>query len=172
MLIVWKVFVSAISIIILTGCGYPQEPSPSSQRNFTSNYQPTLMSRQLLENSVSIKNSSNIYQAGKIYLYKNYIFINEKYKGFHIIDNTNGSLPTKIGFIAIAGSLDMAIKNDVIYVDNSTDLVANNAKDINNIVETKRFRSTFPEPIAPDGGSYTKSNEEKEANITGWTLRE
>lgn len=67
---------------------------------------------------------------GKIYYYGNHVFINEKFEGIHIIDNSNPEAPSNVGFIAIPGNLDIAIRNNILYADNYTDLIA---VDINQI---------------------------------------
>lgn len=154
--------------LFLVSCWYYRDPVPINT-TFSTYYKPTLMSRSLLESSISYKPARTIEKAGKIYLYGNFIFINEKYKGFHVIDNTSEINPTNIGFINVPGCLDMAIKSDIVYIDNATDLVA---LDISNVAEfkvTKRIRNTFKEPSAPDGGTYTKTNLEEDAIIVGWS---
>src|SRR5258706_3123876 len=47
-----------------------------------------------------------IENPGKIFLYGNYIFLNEIDKGVHIIDNSNPSNPVVKAFIDIPGNLD------------------------------------------------------------------
>lgn len=154
---------------IITSCIPREEVSPKQERTaWVSSYKPLLMSRKVLETSVSIKPPRNIANPGKFYLYNQYILINEKYKGFHIIDNIDDKKPVNIGFISIPGSLDLAIKNNVAYADNATDLVAIEIHDLRKVTVSKRFKNTFKEPTAPDGGIYIKSNEESEAIIVGW----
>lgn len=61
---------------------------------------------------------------GKLYFYQDYIFINEKYEGIHIIDNSNPETPQNIGFIRIPGNIDIAIKGQTLYADNYSDLLS------------------------------------------------
>lgn len=82
---------------------------------------------------------------GKIYLYGNYIFLNEINKGVHIIDNSNPSSPQKISFIDIPGNLDIAVKGNTLFADLFTDLLA---IDISNPLQaslTKVIPKVFPE---------------------------
>lgn len=81
---------------------------------------------------------------GKIYFYDNYLLINERKKGIHIIDNSNVKSPKNIGFIKIDGNIDIAIKEDMLYVDSYDDLLA---IDITNITAPKlanRTDAVFP----------------------------
>ncbi|TCV15128.1 hypothetical protein EDC17_101524 [Sphingobacterium alimentarium] len=60
---------------------------------------------------------------GKIYIYKDYLFINEPTKGVHIFNNANPSNPIPISFLPISGNVDMAVKDNVLYADNHVDLL-------------------------------------------------
>jgi len=65
-----------------------------------------------------------IQSPGKIFLYGNYIFLNEIDKGVHIIDNSNPARPVIKAFVDIPGNLDIAVKGNTLYADLYTDLVA------------------------------------------------
>src|SRR5690606_39684165 len=62
---------------------------------------PIKMSVAEFRNSVDVISPVPMAESGKIYVYKDLIFVNDKYKGVHIIDNSNPSAPKKIGFIKI-----------------------------------------------------------------------
>jgi hypothetical protein len=115
-------------------------------------YSPVYMQRSEMENAVRIEPARPLSVTGKIYLYKQYILVNEKYKGIHVIDNSNPSLPQNKYFIHIDGCIDMAMKNDILYADNAIDLLA--LKTTNNFASiqvTERVRAAFPEIASPDG---------------------
>ncbi len=61
---------------------------------------------------------------GKFYLYKQLILINEIREGIHFLDNSDPSHPKHLGFIKIPGNIDMAVKENVLYADNYSDLIA------------------------------------------------
>ncbi|TMI66179.1 MAG: hypothetical protein E6H07_09835 [Bacteroidetes bacterium] len=65
----------------------------------------------------------SIESPGKLYMYGNYIFLNDIDKGVHIIDNTNPSNPVVKAFINIPGNLDIAVKGNTLYADLFTDMV-------------------------------------------------
>ena len=73
-----------------------------------------------------------IDQLGKIYYKDGTIYAVEQYKGIHVIDNADPSSPIQTHFLEIVGVRDIAIKGDIMYVDNVTDLVS---LDISNIAE-------------------------------------
>jgi hypothetical protein len=60
---------------------------------------------------------------GKIYIYGNYIFLNEFDEGIHIFDNSQPSSPQNLAFIPIPGSQDLAVKGNFLFADSYSDLV-------------------------------------------------
>jgi hypothetical protein len=80
---------------------------------------------------------------GKIYIYGNYLLINEPTKGIHILDNTNPANPVNKSFIPIAGNLDLAVNSNILYADNYVDLLAFDISNINNISLVKRVEDVF-----------------------------
>lgn len=86
-----------------------------------------------------------IVTTGKIYLYNNTIFLNERNKGVHIIDNSNPANPVNKGFINIPGNEDIAIRNNILYADCFTDLLAIDISDINNVVLKNYVGNIYPE---------------------------
>lgn len=96
---------------------------------------------------------------GKIYMYGNYIFMNEVNKGVHIIDNTDPSHPINKAFISIPGNLDIAVKGSVLYADLFTDLLAIDISDPLQAKVVKQLSHIFPERIysgtfVPDSTMY------------------
>jgi len=67
------------------------------------------------EEAVEITDPIEIVESGKIYAYKNYIFINDVYRGLHVLDNTNPESPQPIKFIKLEGNNDISIKDDRLY---------------------------------------------------------
>lgn len=136
--------------------------SPSSK------YVPVFMTRTDLEKSVSYKEGKReMKDPGKIYIHGDRIFVNEKYKGVHIIDNSNPANPLQTGFILAPGCIDMAVKENIIYMDNAVDFVA---FDMQNKTETKRIKNFFPErKNSPDGSNYDSGhNRPKDYILIGW----
>ena len=115
-------------------------------------YTPIFISRETLENSVKyIPGARDMIQTGKIYYRTPYIYVNERYKGVHVINNTNPANPVNEGFILAPGCIDMAVKGNILYIDNAVDLVS---IDLDSRQVTKRIRNVFPEPSPPENFFY------------------
>ena len=106
--------------------------------------------------SVKVQEAKNIQESGKIYAWRDYIFINDKNEGVHIIDNSDPFNPQNFKFLKIPRNMDIAIKDEKLYADNGMDLVVFDISDINNIKETARVKDVFPNyyQAAPEGVSY------------------
>jgi len=115
-------------------------------------YLPVYMNRTEMERVVKIEPGRPLQSTGKIYLYGQYILVNEKYKGIHIIDNSDPAAPENIAFLHIDGCIDMAMKNNILYADNAIDLIALKTTDnFSSVQVTERIRNIFPETESPDG---------------------
>lgn len=108
---------------------------------------PLVMSKEEFATSVDVIAPQPIDESGKIYAYQDYIFINDKYKGVHVIDNSNPENPQKIAFIKIAGNVDISIKDDYLYADSISDLVVLDISDISNIEIVNRLLDVLPDNV-------------------------
>ena len=104
---------------------------------------PITMSEEEFANSVDIIAPIPIAESGKIYTYKNYIFVNDQYEGIHVIENSNPLSPEKIAFIKIPGNVDIAVKDDFLYADSIQDLLVFDISDIDNIILTNRLSNVL-----------------------------
>ena len=87
--------------------------------------------------------SRSLFTPGKIFYYKGFLLVNEMHKGIHVIDNQNPESPVNMGFIEIPGNLDMAVNNDILYVDSYLDLVAIDITNPLAPVEVNRVNDVF-----------------------------
>jgi hypothetical protein len=71
-----------------------------------------------------------IVNSGTIYLWQNYLFVNEVGKGIHVIDKSNPSLSTKITFIKIYGNKNFSISDSTLFADNGKDLISIDIRDM------------------------------------------
>ncbi|MGI9552982.1 MAG: LVIVD repeat-containing protein, partial [Aurantibacter sp.] len=109
---------------------------------------PLLMTTEEFRNSVDILPPEPIKESGKIYAYRDYIFVNDKYRGVHVVDNSDASSPRKITFIKIAGNVDISVKDDFLYADSIMDLMVFDISDINNIRPVKRLENVLQQYVA------------------------
>jgi len=84
-----------------------------------------------------------MHNIGKIYLYKDYILINEPNKGIHFYNNENPENPKSVGFLPISGNYDLGVQNDLLYVDNIVDLLTFDISDISNPKLIDRQKDVF-----------------------------
>ena len=92
---------------------------------------------------VGITKAQTATKTGKIYIYNDYLFINEPNKGIHIYSNTNLNNPVNISFLQIPGNIDLAVHNNILYADSYIDLLAFDITAINNIKLVKRTPEVF-----------------------------
>src|SRR5690349_9070919 len=96
--------ITVILTFSLSGCD--KEKATRSYTWYTPVY------RALSEVRAEMKSSPArpVKNPGKIYIYRNYIFLNEFDEGIHIFDNTNPSLPKNIAFIPIPGNEELTVR--------------------------------------------------------------
>ena len=93
-------------------------------------------------------------KTGKIYIYNDYLFINEPNEGIHIYNNANPGAPVNVGFLQIPGNVDLAIHNNILYVDNFIDLLAFDISNMSNIKQVKRVTDVFNQLYATGAQKY------------------
>lgn len=116
-------------------------------------YSPILMERADLETSVELYSTPKpITNPGKLCLYKNWVLLVENYKGVHLIDNSDPVNPVRKAFLTVPGCMEVAVRNDVFYVNNAVDLVGVKV-DFNALTATQLSRLTgvLPELVNPSG---------------------
>lgn len=120
---------------------------------FTAN-KPVYMSYETLRSAVKQSAARDLVQPGKIYFKDNFLFVVEERKGIHMLDLSNTSQPVNIGFIEIPGCVDMAIKEQTLYADSFTDLVAIDVSNLQSIKEVSRIKDVLPYMVPPADNNY------------------
>ncbi len=106
-------------------------------------YAPIYKSYEEFRLPISATEARELKKPGKIYYKTPYLFISEQNEGVHIFDNSNPQNPQNLAFIAISGNSDIAIKNNTLYADNYTDLLAINIDNPKQPVLSKRLENVF-----------------------------
>ncbi len=136
------------------------------------NYSPILMKRSDLENSVRSIAPIELENPGKIYLKDTFVYVIEKYKGIHVINNTDATKPVKEKFITLPGIVDISMKGNVLYADNAVDLVAVDVSNLSNVVVVSRIRNVFPELLHPEWAyipwEFSRTNRPENTVIVEW----
>ncbi|AHM60747.1 hypothetical protein D770_12465 [Flammeovirgaceae bacterium 311] len=129
----------AVMVFFITAC--------NDQVEYTQTYtvyEPVFMSPDEIRASFAVEETGRIlHDPGKIYVYGDYLFINEPGAGIHVVNNTDKSNPLNIKFINIPGNYDMAAKDGALYVDSYMDLLVLDIRDIHNISITSRSENIF-----------------------------
>lgn len=158
--------ISLLMTLLLSSCIFS-----TIDEEFPEQYEAVIMLRAEFEASTLLLPAEPITETGKIYVKDDYLFINRPNKGFHVFDNSNPSAPVNMAFMQVLGATDLSIKNDVMFINNATDLIAVKANYTNNTIEiTKRITNAFPELPAPFNCCYHYTNENE--IIINWTLIE
>ena len=118
--LLFLLFAMGAASFVLQGC---LKDTVESTLTYTI-YTPVYKTMREARNDIMTSSPIQIQYPSKIYLKDNYIFVSEAYKGIHIIDNTNPASPQNIGYIDIPNNKDMAIKNNILYADMYSDLLA------------------------------------------------
>ncbi|GGF12746.1 hypothetical protein [Flavobacterium limi] len=115
-------------------------------------YKPVLLQRSVFEKSIVLENPQPILKSGKIYIKGDLMFINDINKGFHVYDYSDPKNPILLQFIKAPGATDLAIIDDIIYINQAVDLVTityNSATKKMDI--TNRNKNVFPQKRSPNG---------------------
>jgi len=107
-------------------------------------FEPVYITTQEAREGFKIGEPIVLENPGKIYLYGQYVLINEPGKGVHIINNIDKTNPVNETFISIPGNFDIAVKNNILYADSYVDLLSIDISDLSNIKLINRLESAFP----------------------------
>jgi len=149
-----KLLFIVVTVLSLQSCCFSGgcDDDIIDEPQFQSAYEPVYLERTAFEESVQLLPPRAIVNSGKIYAYNDLLIVNEKNEGFHIIDNEDPTNPTPIGFVAVPGSTDVAIKEGVFYINQAVDLIAITINiQSQQLSLTKRVEEIFPILISPDG---------------------
>jgi len=152
-----------IAVFFLSACTNKEEL-------ITEGYKPIYVSYDNIHD-VSSGSPVPIVNPGKIYLYNNLVFINEKGRGVHVINNTNPSAPQKTHFITIPGNYDIAIKNNFLYADNACDLVTIDINNLDNVSISSRISNVYDirKQMYPDfANGYFECVDTTKGFVIGW----
>jgi len=137
--IIFKALIFVTTVFSLQSC------ADNCQTTTTYTYfEPVYQTTEEIRSQFEIQDPRDLVSPGKIYMLGDFLFINERGEGIHIIDNSIPSNPMKLKFINIPGNFDMAAKGGFLYADNYIDLLAIDIRDLSNIQLVKRVENVFP----------------------------
>ncbi len=115
-------------------------------------FDPVYVSLETVRQDIRMSAPQEMETTGKIYIYQQYLFINEPEKGVHIFDNTSPSNPVGLGFLDIPGNVDIAVRGNYLYADSYIDLVVFDLSDPENPNFVQRLENVFPNIYPIDAG--------------------
>lgn len=155
-----------LSPLLFLGTGEGDDES----YEYVSSYEAVSIKRADLDASIAFKSNVEIIESSKIYIFDEYIFITDTRKGFHIFDNSDPSNPIKKTFLSVPGATDIAIRNDVFFINQATDLVSLTINpDTFTFEINKRLENVFPELSSPDG--FRNYDNEEDSVTVNWILK-
>jgi hypothetical protein len=167
---VFYAFIPAVLAIVTTLSGCVKETCSRKVR--TKIFAPVYIAKEDYYASIKAGEPRQIEQAGKIYAKGIYLFVNEIYKGIHVIDNGDPKAPKAVSFINIPGNIDIAAKGNYLYADSYNDLLVFDISDPGNIKLQKRVPNALNFPYNADGLVLGYTVPQSPFMITGYTSRD
>lgn len=127
--------------------------------------EPVFMTTEEVRNGFRIESPHSIETSGKIYVFGDYLLVNEPAKGIHVIENKNCS-PVPKHFVSIPGNFDMAVKDFILYADSYVDLLAIDISNLPEVTLLKRVENAFP--AFNNRWGFNTSDFEEGVIITHW----
>lgn len=155
-----------VTLLTIAGC------EDKKLHIYTANV-PVYMTFDELRKGVEATAPVEISKPGKIYFKDNYIFINEFMEGVHVIDISDPSAPEPLSYLPVPGNVDMAIKDNILYLDSYTDLVLIDIADPTAPTEHSRMEDILEYTLPPWDEAYPIAQvDEEEGVVTGWEVKE
>lgn len=134
--------------------------------------EPIRLSRSAMIASVASLPGRQLANPGKIYSKDHLVFINEPYKGIHVIDNSQPAAPKTLAFINIPGNVDMSIRDNTLYADAGPDLLALDISDPKQVSVKKHVFNIFQLSYDTNTGTFVPMGGNLSDQITlGFTNR-
>jgi hypothetical protein len=140
-----KFFATAAWLILLPAVFFLQGCLKDTCLNTYKIYTPVYKTLSQVRAEMKSTAPKPIQAPGKIYVYGNYIFMNEVDKGIHVIDNSNPSAPSRIGYINIPGNVDLAVNGSYLYADSYSDVIVFDISNPVNVTPVKFMNNVFKE---------------------------
>ncbi|WP_296620525.1 hypothetical protein [Marivirga sp.] len=164
-----KLLTLSLILISLTSCEL-WDTAPNFDVEEVEGYRPIYAT----ESEIAIKTLSarEIEDPGKIYVINDYLLLVDILKGIHVFDNENPENPQNIGFIQITGSNDVAVRDNILYADQATDLLAIDISNPENVKLASRVKGVFPFGMQypQQQGFYFECPDPEKGIVVGWEL--
>ncbi|MFK8037541.1 MAG: hypothetical protein AB8B74_04575 [Crocinitomicaceae bacterium] len=153
-------FVLLVAVLSLNACNKNKEKEVIG-------FKPIYTSVETIER-IEINEDEPLEMPGKIYVYENYLLVNDQSKGIHIFDNSNPSAPVKLSFIGIPGNMDFSVRNNILYADNISDMVLFDISQPSAPIYKNRIKSVFPTQLFPDQAGQFECVDPSKGVVLRW----
>jgi hypothetical protein len=113
-----------------------------STRTFVQ-FEPVYLTEAQARAGITVEGPRPVGETGKIYAWKQYLFLGERNKGIHVIDYSNPAQPQQIAFWNLPGNVDMAIRDHYLYADQYMDLVTFDISNMQQPVQVCREENVY-----------------------------
>lgn len=122
------------------------------------------------EREIKTLSPREIQDPGKIYVINDYLLLVDRLKGIHVFDNEDPENPQNIGFIQVTGSNDVAVRNNILYADQASDLLAIDISNPENVKVASRVKDVFPfgSQYPQQEGVYFECPDPEKGLVIGW----
>ena len=154
------VFIAGVTVSGIMGTSPPCE-NTSRGCNSSNNATPVYMSYEELRSAVAVEPARELDTIGRVYLYRNFILLNESNQGIHVLDNSDPTAPVNRAFISIPGNTELAIRNNYLHADSYVDLVTIDLNSALTVQEVDREQDVFPFDAyqnIPEGINFSSSD--------------
>jgi len=160
-----------LTAIILQSC-YLNQSEPSLRENtVVEGYSPVYTTAD--GGDIKFVASREVRNPGKIYIYGQYLLVNEINQGIHVFDNLDPKSPTSLGFIQLVGNSDMAIKNNILYADHMGNIVSLKIEDFNNLTHQASLPlQNWNYGTPPPAGFYFECVNTEKGIVSDWKKTE
>lgn len=146
-----KFFVAAMLLTITLSFQSCLEDSCTTKSTYYI-YEPVYMTEAELRQEITLEEARDLKQPGKMYFYENMLFINEKYEGIHVYDNSDPTSPSNLGFLVIPGNIDISIKDDILYADGLIDIMSIDISNLHNPAVLNTLQNVFDADFDSENG--------------------
>ena len=159
-----RILLVSFTGVFITSC--IQEPSVEIEN--VKGYKPIYAEQ--MDSQIEFGSPRLIDTPGKIYVYANYLFVNERGEGVHVINNANPASPVNMAFLKIPGNVDIAVREYVLYADSFSDLVAIDISDIRNpkVCDIERNVFNFFQEYPNVTGVYFECVDNSKGVVIAW----
>lgn len=156
--------------LLLSACFDPEVKYPEGD---VIGFKPVYVSE--VDKTISLEEAREPVSTGKIFLQGDLLLLSEVNEGVHIIDNTDPTNPVNLAFLVVKGNSDMSFKDNLLYVNQFTDIVAIDFSDLENVREVSRQAEAFSlssssQLVPPQSGYYFECADPQKGPVLDWQL--